>query len=364
MNRKLFLISALMSALLLAACAAPTPTPAPPTAAPAALPTVAATRPAPTATTAPTPLTAIKIKVAYSAANPDPAVIWIAQDTGIFKKNGLDAEIIFTSGGGRTAQALLSGDVQVAVLAPASVVEAVAAGADLVMIAGLVNTINYDFVVLPAITKADDLKGKKGAVSGPTGSSATATRYALREILKLDPDKDVTLLTIGSEPDRVAALATKQIDFSVLNPDITPDAVKAGAAVLLKLWDRNIDYQHTGVATSRKLIKDNPAIAKRFIQSVVEATAYAKDPKNKAAVMKIIGAYLKTDKADFLENAYERMTKTVMQAAPYVTLKGMEIVLTESKQAQEKGLKVSDVVDNGYIKELDDSGFIKGLYSK
>ncbi len=352
-----------MIALVLVGCG-PAATSAPPTPAPTTAPAV---QPAATATTVPPSPTAtavptIKLKLAYSSANPDPLAIWVAQEAGIFKKNNLDAEILFISGGGNTSKALLSGDVQIAVLAPSSIVEAAAAGGDLVMIAGLVNTINYDFVVQPNITKGDDLKGKKGAVSGPSGSSATAMRYALREIFKLDPDRDVALLTIGSEPDRVTALSTKQIDFTVVNPDISPDAKKKGAVVLTSLWDKGIPYQHTGVASSRQFSKDNAEAVRRFIKSIADATAYTKDAKNKDAVTKAMAKYLKTDDQEYLSNGYERMAKTIMQQVPYVTVEGMKTIVAESKQAVEKGLKPEDVVDNSFVKQLDDSGYIKSLY--
>lgn len=332
--------------------------------APAATPTAAPTS-APAATAVPPTATAVpmvKIKSAFSALNPDWIALWVAQEAGYFKKNGLDVEITFISGGANVAKVLVSGEVQIAALAPSSVVEATAAGADLVMIAGLVNTMNYDLVVQPGITKGEDFKGKKGAVSSATGSAATSLRYALREIYKLDPDKDVALLTIGTEPDRVTAFATKQIDFTASNPDITPEYVKNGAVVLARLWEKGIPYQHSGVATSRKFIKEKPDAVKAFVKSLVEATAFAKDAKNKDAVTKALAKYLKTEDQAYLNSAYERMTKATMQPVPYVTVEGMKTVMAESKQAVEKGLKVEDVVDNSFVKALDDSGYIKGLY--
>ncbi|MBI3756335.1 MAG: ABC transporter substrate-binding protein, partial [Deltaproteobacteria bacterium] len=191
MYKKLFAVIGL-GALVLAACAAPAPTPAPPTAAPTTAPAATATRVPPTAT----PLVAIKMKVAYSSANPDPMAAWIAQEAGIFKKNGIEAELSFISGGGNVARALVSGDLQIGVLAPSNIVEATAGGADLVAIAGLVNVMNYDFIVQKGITKAEDLRGKVGAVSSATGSAATALRYTLREFYKLDADKDIAGLRV------------------------------------------------------------------------------------------------------------------------------------------------------------------------
>lgn len=367
MKTKYLIVVFALIAFALAACApapAPAPTPAPPTAAPAAPAATsapAATAVPPTATAAPL----VKIRSAYSAANPDWVAVWVAKEAGLFKKNGLDVEVTFISGGGNLAKVLVSGELQIGALAPSSVVEATAAGSDLVVIAGLVNRMNYDLVVQPGITKGEDFKNKKGAVSSATGSAATALRYTLRELYKIDVDdkpNNIALLTIGSEPDRVSAFATKQIDFTVSNPDITPEYVKGGAVVLKRLWETDVAYQHSAVSTSRKFIKEKPEAVGAFVKSLVEAIAFAKDVKNKDAVIKAMAKYLQTEDQAYLNNAYDRMTKATMQAAPYVTVEGMKTIIGECKQCVEKGLKVEDVVDNSFVKALDDSGYIKGLY--
>ncbi len=358
MKRSLFVLLAIF-AIVLAACApAPAPTAAPPTAAPVGTTAPTAVPPTaapPTATVVPT----VKLTVAYSTLNPDPIPLWVAKDTGIFAKNGIDATVTFVDGGTRTATALVSKSLQFAVVAPSGPVGATAGGADLVVIGGIVNVPNYDFVVRPEIKTVADLKGKKVGVSGLSGSSYTVTRIALRDVFKLDPDKDVTYVTIGTEPEREAALLAKQIEGSVMNPDLTVKAKKDGLIVLESLWNKPIAYQHTGLAASKAYLAANKDIADRFVKSMVQAIGFIRDPKNKDAVVKSLSTYLKLDDKDVLESGYVRMSQSLLQCVPYATIEGTKAIIAENKTAVEKGLTAEAIVDNSFIKVLDDSGFIK-----
>ena len=163
MKTKYLIVIVALIALALAACApAPTaaPTAAPPTAASVA--PVATSAPAPTAVP-PTATAASKVKlnIAYSTLNPDPLPLWVAKDAGFFDKNYLDVTVIFVGGGTKTAQAPISKEGQFAATAFSGPVAATASGAHLVLVAGLVNVPNYDFVVAPKIKTAADLKAIK-----------------------------------------------------------------------------------------------------------------------------------------------------------------------------------------------------------
>lgn len=227
----------------------------------------------------PTAAPIAQIRIGCSTIDAEPSPVWVAQEAGFFKNNGLKVEeIVFYRGGAANAQALVSGDIQFAVVSPPAVVDATAGGADVTMIMGLVNTLNFDFIVQPGITKGQGLKGKKLGVSGQTGTSVTATRYALRELFKLNPEKDVRIISIGNENDRIAALQTRQIDGTVLTPDITIKAKKIGLIVLTSLWDKGIPYQNTGVAISRSFASKSPEAVRSFVKSVIEAIAFYKNP--------------------------------------------------------------------------------------
>lgn len=365
MKSNYLIVMGTIAALMLAACApAPTPAPtaAPPTAAPVATVAPAATS-APAATAVPPTATSaprVKLNVAFSSLNPDPLTFWVAKDAGLFDKNNLDVTLTFIDGGTKTTAALISKDVQFASTAPSSPVAAASGGADLIMIGGVINSPNYDFIVQPAIKSGADLKGKKVGVSNLSGSSYTAARIAIRDFMKLDPDKDVTYVAIGTEPEREAAMLAKQLDATVGNPDTTSiQAKKDGLVILVSLWNQPIAYQHTGIAASKAYLSANKDTVDRFMRSIIQATGYIKDPKNKDSVIKSLSTALKLDDKVQLETAYTRASQTLLQCAPYVTLDGMKTVIAENKDAVAKGLTPESMTDNSFVKALDDSGFVK-----
>lgn len=323
--------------------------------APAAPPAAATAAPTPPPTTAPL----VKVNSAWSMTNADPAPVWVAQDAGFFKQNGLDVNLTYIDGGTKHAQALVSNSVSIGITSAAPVVSAAAGGADLELVAGLVNVLNYDFIARPEIKSGADLKGKKVAVSGASGSSATALRIALKTLFSLDPDKDVVIVSIGNEMERETALMSGQIDATVVNPDTSIKAKSDGLVVLDSLWGKPISYAHTGVGTTKAFAKSNPEVVANYVKSLIEAIGYIKNPANKDTVIGIISKYTKIDDKPLLDQAYTRMSQTILQCAPYVPADGMKTVIGETKTAVDAGLTADKVMDNSFVKSLDDSGFVK-----
>jgi len=134
-----------------------------------------------------------KITIAYSSISANMATLWITQERGFFRKYGLDVQLVFIESGSTTVESLNSKDVAFAQMAGAGVLQSRLRGSDVVMIAGFLNTMDYQLMVDKRITRPDQLKGKTMAVSRFGSSSDFATRYALDKF-GLVPDKDVTIL--------------------------------------------------------------------------------------------------------------------------------------------------------------------------
>jgi NitT/TauT family transport system substrate-binding protein len=132
------------------------------------------------------------------------APLWITQERGFFRKYGLDVQLVFIESGSTAVQSLISNEVAFAQMAGPAVLQSRLRGSDVVLIAGSLNTMVYQLMVDKDITRPDQLKGKTIAVSRFGSSSDFATRYAL-DRFGLIPEKDVTILEIGSQPARFAA---------------------------------------------------------------------------------------------------------------------------------------------------------------
>src|ERR1044071_24784 len=251
---------------------------------------------------APAPQGLKKVMIAFSGIAPSYAPSWVAYETGLFRKYGLDAQLIFIESGSRTIQTLISGDVAAAQAAGAPTIQSYLQGSGVVLIAGFLNTLDYKLMVSRDITRPEQLKGKVVAVSRAGSSSDFATRYAL-EKYGLVPDKDVSILQIGSQPARFAALEAGKINGIMVSIPVTAKAAKLGFNALADLQMLGLEYQHNALAVSQNLIKTQPDTVRNILKAEVEAIHYAKTHRKETLV--ILAKYLKTDDPDALQEAYE-----------------------------------------------------------
>ncbi|MBI2209185.1 MAG: ABC transporter substrate-binding protein [Deltaproteobacteria bacterium] len=302
-----------------------------------------------------------KINIAYSSISANMAPLWAAYEGRFFQKYGLDVQLIFVEGGPRAIQTLISGDVTMAQVAGSAVLQANLRGSDVVMIGGVLNTFDYQFIVDKAITRPDQLKGKIVAVSRFGSSSDFATRYAL-EKFNLDPTRDVTILQIGSQPARFAALEAGKIQGVMIAVPLTLKAKKMGFRVLADLQMLGLEYQHTGLAVSRALIRSRPELARTVMKAYVEGIHYYKSRRKPA--LAILQKYLKSDDAEGLAEAYEAIGLNLIPETPYPTLKGIGMMLQElaEKEPKARSARPEQFVDMSLVQELDSSGFISRLY--
>jgi NitT/TauT family transport system substrate-binding protein len=302
-----------------------------------------------------------KLTIAYSSVSGNMAPLWITHERGFFRKNGLDVQIVFIESGSTAVQSLSNKDVAFAQMAGAGVLQSRLRGSDVVMIAGFLNTLDYQLMVEKSITKPDQLKGKAMAVSRFGSSSDFATRYAL-EKLGLVPDKDVTILEIGTQPARFAALESGKIQAAMIAVPLTVRAKALGFRVLADLQMLGLEYQHTGLVTTQALIKSRPDLVRNVMRSYVEGIHYYKT--NRPESIAILAKYLKTNDSELLNEVYTDLGLTLTPQKPYPTLRGIDIMLREmaARDAKAKAARPEDFVDLTFIKELDSSGYIDRLY--
>lgn len=300
------------------------------------------------------------LKVPYVSLSPTAGPLWIAHESGLFKKNNVAVELIYIPGGSVIIQSIMSGDVRVANMAPPSAIGAWAKGAELTLIASGVDLLLETVVTGPNIKKPADLKGKKIGVSRYGSLTDLALREALRHY-KLVPDKDVTILQTGGEATRFAALTSGSIDGAMLSGDKKVQAEKLGFNIAIDLSELPIYYPVNGVVASKKFIGGSRDTARNFLRSWLEAIKIFKTDKDQS--LKVLGKYLKINDREILDKSHE-IYRPVYKQKPYGDRRAVKFALDQMSAELPPGAKLNpdDFIDNSLLTELDKSGFIDQLY--
>lgn len=301
-----------------------------------------------------------KISIPYPAISGAYGPFWLAVDAGLFARNGLEVETPYISGGSKVAQAMVAGQFPVGFMAGDAAVRANLAGGDLVMIASSVGTMLAQLMTVKDIKRMDDLKGKSIGVTRFGTVTDFAARYGLKKY-GLEPEKDVAILQIGGNPEIMAAMQTGGIQGGVITPPFNVDGRKMGFNELLDLSTLGLDYQQSGLATTRSFIKSDEDTVRRVIKSYVEGVRlYFADPKQ---AMQALQKYAKIDDPEVLQGTYDSYLNN-HQRAPYPTVKGIQFILDETAREEPKAKTANpeSFVDLHFIKELEDNGFIKKLW--
>jgi NitT/TauT family transport system substrate-binding protein len=300
-----------------------------------------------------------KMTVGYSliAAGSFPA--WMANESGIFRKNGLDVQLVYIRGGNTVVMALLSKETPIGQVGGASIVSANLRGADVVMIAGGTVATDQWLMSRPEIRTAEQIKGGSIAIDRFGGTSDYFARLALKR-LGLTPVKDVAIVQVGSVPDRLTALEKGKVQAAILT---TPDSFIAQKKGLYTLVSVRIPYQAIGVATTRTFIRDNPYIVRQYVKCQVEAVHRIKTDREMGT--KVLVKYLGPQDKEILDKTYDSISADAkLSPKQYPTLEGIKNILEPLAQTdpKAKAAKPEDFVDVRFIRELDESGFIDELY--
>jgi NitT/TauT family transport system substrate-binding protein len=284
---------------------------------------------------------------------------WIAKDAKIYEKYGLDVDIVYLRGGsGDTSKAIIAGSIYAAPVTTATVMTANLSGADLTTVAHTVKAVQSRVVARPELKRPEDIKGKRLASTG-LGSLGDFLHRVVMKRYGVNPERDVTWLTIGAPPDRVQALEAKLVDAADLSYPFDVQVQKKGYRVL---WDARIEvpYPSMSVVTRKKTVQEDRDTVMRMMRSHVEGIHFLKTQKE--ASQKILAKYLKNNDRELLEGSYE-IYKEDFIATPYPITQGLETTYEYVAQRRPEiyNHKPEEFTDPSFIAELDKSGFIKKL---
>ncbi len=295
-----------------------------------------------------------KIRIGYPSISSRQGQLWVAKDEGLFRKYGLDVELIFLRGGQVAIQALTGGDPPIVTIG--NVIIANLQGHDIVLVGSVESSYDQSVFARPGTsTKVEQLKGKRFGISG-FGSATHNAALILFKKFNLEPNKDVAFVPTGTGPERLAAMGAGRIDATFFNPSEVPQALKAGFVEIIQMADIGFEVQGSGLATSRSYIKAHREIVKSAVKAYVEGIYYIFS--NKQPTLKSLGRYMRTNDQEVLDYSYLHYLKRTPKK-PYPTMRGIQnlIDMSAPQIAQAKNAKPEQFVDLSFLQELEAEKF-------
>ena len=302
-----------------------------------------------------------KVRINWTAVTGAQSGVFTAYEEGIFKKNGLEVELIHIPSSSRGIQAILAGEIAFSYMDGNNAVQANLKGAGLALVAGATNHMVFSLMAKPEIKKISDLRGRKIGITRVGSSTHTSALYALSQA-GLKP-VDYQILPLMEVPSILIALMAGQIDAGVVSPPTNSRARKAGFNELMNIAKEGPEYVSVAIGTTRAYIKANEDTVRRVVRSYTEAVQLFR--ASKQIGMRVLQKYTKVKDQEILEDAYDQF-REYLEFPPYVSRKGVEAILAElgEKEPAAKAAKPDDFMDMRFVAELEKEGFFKKVAGK
>jgi ABC-type nitrate/sulfonate/bicarbonate transport system substrate-binding protein len=284
---------------------------------------------------------------------------WTAYRSGSFEKHGLKLNPVFIPGGVTALQSLMAKELFIELTAgPAAVRAWARGGKEITFIGAVGNRLDYVLVTVPSVRNAEELRGKRVGVSQLGASPDFIARLGLRQ-MGLNPERDVTIVPIGSPGERWAALSAAHVHASLFQPPFTLRARKSGFLSLLDFSTLDFPYILSGVLTTRSFIRSDRETVMNFMRGLADGMDFYRDEKNKDRVIRFLGEYYKSNAVEELEETrkvYMKMTPGL----PLVTVKSIENVIQDDRDLSGLGLKPEEMLDLSFLQRLEEERRGKG----
>jgi len=303
-----------------------------------------------------------KLIIGYPAPVASLGIVEVMRKAGLFKKNGLDVDLVYIQGSPILTTAMVSGQVPLSFIGGAAIVASAVGGADTVYLACGINTLYWRVFSTSDIKTVADLKGKKIGVTTFGSQEDSVIRFILKE-RGLLPDRDFALVAVGGAPTRLAALSKGVIQASVFIPPQDIAAEKLGLHELIDMSKLGLYNPGSCFASTKAYIKTHRDTVMRVMKTFVEGLRYYKE--NREFVLKVTADFAQNRDPNVLNPTYDVVTR-FQERVPYVNMKGIEFMLKtlEPRDTRAKSFDPANVVDSSFIQELEKSGFIDTVWRK
>jgi ABC-type nitrate/sulfonate/bicarbonate transport system substrate-binding protein len=303
-----------------------------------------------------------KLVIGYPAPVASLGIVDVMRKAGLFRKNGLEVDLVYIQGSPILTTAMVSGQVPLSFIGGAAIVASAVGGAETVYLACAINTLYWRVFSTPDVKTVADLKGKKIGVTTIGSQEDSVIRFILKE-RGLNPDRDFAIVAVGGAPTRLAALSKGIIQASTFIPPQDIAAEKLGLHELIDMSKLGLYNPGSCFASTKSYIKTHRDTVMRVMKTFIEGLRYYKE--NREFVLKVTADFAQNRDLNVLNPTYDVVTR-FQDRVPYVNMKGIEFMLKtlELRDPRAKTFDPANVVDSSFIQELDKAGFIDAVWKK
>ena len=296
------------------------------------------------------------IKIAISTADPHLFALQLAVDKGIFEKYGIDAKTVLMEGV-QPVQAVISGQVEVATSNAAQVVTSLTTTEPLVDLGIFVDGLPDILFGSKGIKNADDLRGKKVAISNLGGQSHAEVVLGLKE-LGLTPD-DVLITEVGAEGVRVGAMQSGSVAAAPVDPSLEAKLAKEGITPLVDLRESELSLPGGDIMFRRSFVDKNPNLALVVVAAALEAVQLMFTDTDEVSRLFAKWAGITEEESIGIWDAYLASNISVRNLR--ATTEGYENIrdVLVSTNPAVADVDVSKAYDSTYLDKLEDLGFFE-----
>ena len=302
-----------------------------------------------------------KLRAGYASLSGNMAPYWAAKAAGLFKKYGLDIDLVAFPSGTEGMAAMIAGEIEFLAIAGSTTASAAIGGADVVSLAITTERLVVSLITLPSIQKGEELKGKAVGISRFGTSIDTAARMAIHHF-GLEPIRDVSIVQAGTITSNLAAMRGGRIQAAILSYPTIIQARREGYRELLDIASLGVPYASSGITVRRSFMAQRRDVVTNYVKSILEATARIK--KDKLFTIDMMMKYFRTKDREMMEETYDVSVNKYLKRMPAPTAEAFRSVVDELAQVnpKAKGQDPKRFYDDSIIQELEKSGFVSGLY--
>ena len=303
-------------------------------------------------------VTAAPIIVGYPQLSGGSMPLWVLAENHLDQRYGVDVKPIYIAGGAILTHSLIAGDVTIA-LTGGAVVGAILGGADLTYVGIGLSTYGFTVYAKSEIKDISDLRGKVFGVI-TKGASSDHAAIALFKRYGIRYGQDVQILYFARQGDLLASLQKGIISGGVFSSPTTVMAKRLGFKKLVDIASFKYPYPHNAIATRKSLIRQNPEMVKGFLKAYLASIKIIHEQPEIAK--KALVDFLGSKDPEMINDSYDSLEDLFLKI-PYMPDEAIRTVLSLSDNPKAATANLKDFYDNTLLKELDESGFVKELYS-